>query len=210
MNNTTIILQTSSYQDHIDTHLPFAFDIQHPDLLLINQDREGITIDSVRELQQWSVQRPYQADMKVAILLNAEDMNQVAQHAMLKMIEEPLPFVQYIFVTEYPHSLLATVRSRCRIISHIETNIEESEPTLVKLCNMNVGEKIAWSAQWKSKELAQTQMMSLAQEGLALLEKSPTLAMIHNLQHILSCLEKLDANVQVQLAVEDCVFQMRI
>lgn len=72
-----------------------------------------ITIGQVRGLIEAMVTRPHSGRCKVALLLDAHAMNINAANALLKLLEEPPEDTVLIAVTDQPHRLPATVRSRC-------------------------------------------------------------------------------------------------
>lgn len=86
----------------------------HPDIILFNPEGGNIKIDPIRELRSQSFIAPSQSPFKVFIINRADLMNDNAQNALLKVLEEPTSSV-FILLTENASSLLQTVRSRCRI-----------------------------------------------------------------------------------------------
>jgi DNA polymerase-3 subunit delta' len=90
----------------------------HPDLHLVTreEDRRDIRIEQVRELTRWLALQPLAAPRKVAIIDGAHQLNDHAQNALLKTLEEP-PATAVLLLTATSRSLLLpTVRSRCRLI----------------------------------------------------------------------------------------------
>ncbi len=92
----------------------------HPDVTVVErrQDREGklrreIVVDQIRALGADAAVLPNEAEGKVYILRDAETMNESAQNAFLKLLEEPPSFVTFLLCAENPAQLLPTVRSRC-------------------------------------------------------------------------------------------------
>ena len=63
----------------------------HPDLIYVTHNKpQLISVDEIREQVVGDVQiRPYQSKYKVYIIDEAELMNEQAQNALLKTIEEP-------------------------------------------------------------------------------------------------------------------------
>ncbi len=59
--------------------------------------------------------RPQQAERKVYIIKDAGLMNEAAQNAALKLLEEPPSYACFILCTHSAERLLATIRSRCVI-----------------------------------------------------------------------------------------------
>ena len=54
---------------------------------------------------------------RVAVIADAEWLNQEAQNALLRLLEEPPPRTSLVLVTASPAGLLATVRSRCQKVA---------------------------------------------------------------------------------------------
>ncbi len=61
----------------------------HPDFRKISTDKDVITIDSIREVEEFLSLQPLEGNYKVVILKNAEKMNKSAANAFLKTLEEP-------------------------------------------------------------------------------------------------------------------------
>jgi DNA polymerase III gamma/tau subunit len=58
--------------------------------------------------------KPFQARRKTFVILQADTMNDAAQNALLKALEEPVPEAFFLLTTENEADLLPTIRSRCR------------------------------------------------------------------------------------------------
>ncbi len=85
----------------------------HPDLNIIEpQEGKEIRIAQIRELQNNLSFKPYSAPFKAAIIDKAHLLNQEAQSAFLKILEEPRGNSLFILVSEYPEMLLPTILSR--------------------------------------------------------------------------------------------------
>lgn len=105
----------------------------HPDILTLSRrtddkgaPRREIYVEQIRDLAADAAILPNEADKKVYIILEADCMNAAAQNALLKLLEEPPPFVAFILVAENPGSLLETVRSRC--VTHYLSPAEPEPP----------------------------------------------------------------------------------
>ncbi|MCX8026808.1 MAG: AAA family ATPase [Thermodesulfovibrionales bacterium] len=85
----------------------------HPDLLYIDDSETEIKVDNIRKLEDFVFVRPYEATKKVVIIDEAHRMNQSAQNAFLKTLEEPPDYCYFILVSSAPDLLFETVRSRC-------------------------------------------------------------------------------------------------
>ncbi len=91
---------------------------QHPDLsiLEVKSDSQEIKIEQVREIQKNLNLSPYEANYRIALLLNFQHANVNAQNALLKTLEEAPARVILLMTADAPENLLATITSRCEIL----------------------------------------------------------------------------------------------
>ncbi|MBI2450546.1 MAG: hypothetical protein HYV47_03350 [Candidatus Nealsonbacteria bacterium] len=90
-----------------------ALNKANPDLVLIEPDQEKeIEISKIRELQSKLSLKSYSSPFKAVIINQAHYLNQEAQSAFLKLLEEPKGETIFILITEYPEQLLPTILSR--------------------------------------------------------------------------------------------------
>ncbi len=85
----------------------------HSDVLTYAPEGATFKIDTVREIRDNAYIMPIEAKRKVNILLDCDKMNEPAQNAFLKVLEEPPEFMVFILICQNAQSLLTTVRSRC-------------------------------------------------------------------------------------------------
>ncbi|MFO0597601.1 MAG: DNA polymerase III subunit delta' [Myxococcaceae bacterium] len=78
-----------------------------------NTPSRDIRIEQVRTLQERLAFRALESSYKVALLVTAHAMNQNAQNALLKTLEEPPRGTVLILISSAPDKLLPTIRSRC-------------------------------------------------------------------------------------------------
>jgi DNA polymerase-3 subunit delta' len=90
----------------------------HPDLRVVTraEDRRDLRIEQVRALCRWFAQKPLMANRKVAVIDGAHEMNEHAQNALLKTLEEPPGGAVLILTAASAALLLPTVRSRCQLV----------------------------------------------------------------------------------------------
>lgn len=92
----------------------------HPDIITISgPDGKPISVDQVRQLRSDAHIRPNEAQRKVYLLERADRMNQSAQNAMLKLLEEGPAYAVFLLLAENSGGLLTTIRSRCESLSLI-------------------------------------------------------------------------------------------
>jgi DNA polymerase-3 subunit delta' len=89
---------------------------RHPDVLRVSPSGLQIKIDQIRSLCQSLAMKPYEAQMRVAIVAEAHRMNPSAGNALLKMLEEPPDRTVLILTAPQTADLLPTIVSRCQHI----------------------------------------------------------------------------------------------
>lgn len=89
----------------------------HPDLIWVEKrpDKTQLLVDQIRALRKDAYIRPNEARRKVYILKRAELMNDEAQNAFLKVLEEGPAYAAFLLLAENHLALLPTVRSRCEL-----------------------------------------------------------------------------------------------
>lgn len=109
----------------------------HPDIFEtdgIKGKSKNFTVDAIREIRDDAFVIPNESDKKIYILKNGSNMNEQAQNAILKILEEPPSYVYFIIVTESKSTMLETVLSRVQVYSLLsdEGVITEKEAVAVK------------------------------------------------------------------------------
>jgi DNA polymerase-3 subunit delta' len=98
---------------------------QHPDLMIIEPVEGEIKISQIRDLIFWLSLKPYSAQFKGAIINSARSMNQDAQTALLKTLEEPKGKTVLILISENSDHLLPAILSRVQTIKFYPVMKEE-------------------------------------------------------------------------------------
>lgn len=120
----------------------------HPDLLVVHrlpkktsasassgdpEDlRQFIVVDQIRELTRVAGMAPRRGARRVFIIDPADQMNNEAQNALLKTLEEPPGNAVLILVASRPHLLLPTVRSRCFVVGFAALRVGDLAAALVE------------------------------------------------------------------------------
>ncbi len=86
----------------------------HPDVLIVPPDPPQLMIKlgQIRTVIHRAQYLPTEAPAKVFIITASSFMKEAA-NSLLKLLEEPPPYVRLILLTENPGELLPTIRSRC-------------------------------------------------------------------------------------------------
>jgi DNA polymerase-3 subunit delta' len=94
----------------------------HPGLLVLKRaisPKTGklmtvLSVDEIRRLADFFGMTSGAGGWRVAIVDTADDMNDNAANALLKMLEEPPPNAMLLLLSNLPGRLLPTIRSRCQ------------------------------------------------------------------------------------------------
>lgn len=90
----------------------------HPDIKILAPLKRSRIIDvsMIETAIEMASLKPFEADRRVFILLDAERMNATAQNRFLKTLEEPPGQSLFILTSEHARYLLPTIRSRCQTL----------------------------------------------------------------------------------------------
>lgn len=113
---------------HVDPEHPASrrvASLAHGDLAVLrrewNQDSKRhyteIRVDDARHMMSRFQQAASEGGWRIAIIDCADDLNRNAANALLKLIEEPPPRSLFLFVAHRPAQILATIRSRSRMLT---------------------------------------------------------------------------------------------
>ncbi len=88
----------------------------HPDLYVLEPLGEMIRIDEIRAMRRDLHMRPFEADRRVYLILEADRLNADAADALLKDLEEPPAYATMVLVADEIGPLPETIRSRCQLV----------------------------------------------------------------------------------------------
>ena len=90
----------------------------HPDFFIAGLPEENweVPIEVIRELCRSLSLKPARGSRKIAILNDADDLNDAAANCYLKTLEEPPPGSVLILIGTSPERQLTTIVSRCQLI----------------------------------------------------------------------------------------------
>jgi DNA polymerase III delta' subunit len=100
----------------------------HPDFCRITpaEDKTGILLDDVRELNSFLSSKAQFSANKLVLIYPAENMNRQAANALLKNLEEPGGNTYLFLLANHQDLLLPTIVSRCQIL-----HFNDASPQLV-------------------------------------------------------------------------------
>ena len=101
-------------------------DGNHPDVITVMPGKPlspevktgmaSIPVDEIRYVNSLVGQHTFEGGRRIVLIERAEKMNQPAQNALLKTLEEPPAGTVFLLTTESPELLLPTIVSRCRAL----------------------------------------------------------------------------------------------
>jgi DNA polymerase-3 subunit delta' len=89
----------------------------HPDVTLVRTELLSIGVDEVRELVRRAAMSPTLGHRQVIVIEDADRITERGADALLKSIEEPARRTVWILCAPTPDDVVATVRSRCRLLT---------------------------------------------------------------------------------------------
>ena len=84
-----------------------------PDVIEID-GASNTSVNDVREIKDEVLYAPQSSRKKIYIIDEVHMLSNSAFNALLKTIEEPPPYIVFIFATTEVHKVPATIRSRCK------------------------------------------------------------------------------------------------
>ncbi len=115
-----------------------AINSSNPDISVITAEdgKKNISIAQIRTMRSEAFIKPHSAMRRVFIIKEAHLMNEAAQNALLKVLEEPPKNVVFILVASSRTLLLETVISRCTLLSSEKTETDCGDQTAKKFLEL--------------------------------------------------------------------------
>lgn len=94
----------------------------HPDLMIVESERNNISIDSIREMIKYVQKRPLEGKYKLVIIKGGQFLRAESSNALLKTLEESFDYVIICILVDSRYKLLSTIRSRCIFVSEVNSS----------------------------------------------------------------------------------------
>ena len=92
----------------------------HPDVITVDDpDHKAMTVDPIRAARSDMFIRPNEGRRKIYVIPRGQDMNESAQNALLKILEEPPDYGAFLILSTNAERLLPTIRSRSALVDRI-------------------------------------------------------------------------------------------
>lgn len=174
----------------------------------ILEPNPSITIKQVRGIEKFLKNKPYQADLNLCLIKQAEKLTIPAQNALLKTLEEPPKNSSLILLTKNQNQLLETITSRCQIISlsnQVKLNPEDTKAQkdiYTKITKASLSEKISLVTKLATNKL---EALSFCKNQLLFLK--PNIKTHHQLiKKLTLSVKHLNANLNPKLVLESLFF----
>jgi len=95
------------------------------------------SVNDVRQIKDEVLFPPHAGRYKVYIIDEVHMLSSSAFNALLKTIEEPPPYIVFIFATTELHKVPATIKSRCQQFNFRLISVETIQEILKKICADN-------------------------------------------------------------------------
>ena len=95
------------------------------DINIIEPEDGLIKISKIRQLGEEIILKPTVSEKKVFIIRDGELMNEAAQNALLKVLEEPPEYAVIIITTSSKEKLIRTIKSRCTSFKFLPLSNDE-------------------------------------------------------------------------------------
>lgn len=96
-----------------------------PDYFYLEPEDALIKVDAVRKFTDNIMLKPIVSNKRVFIIRDAELMNESAQNALLKVIEEPPSYATIILVVSNKEKIINTIKSRCVMVNFSKLSDDE-------------------------------------------------------------------------------------
>ena len=180
----------------------------------INPEKDEITIGQIRRLKKQLSLSAWDAPCKIGIIRNAELMNQEAQSAFLKLLEEPRGNVFLFLTVLHPALLLDTICSRAQELRMYQFGkANENTNLLAKLQRFSIGERFYFAERESYDQKAVYKTLVSLQEEMRLqllgelrLGVVSSLRALRNMQKVLIALRQ--TNVNARFAMERVLLEL--
>lgn len=163
----------------------------HPDFHILDAGSEEIKMEQVLDFIPKLSFKPFLGGKKVAIINNAENLNQQSSNALLKTLEEPSSSIIIILIAGSGR-LLPTIVSRCQVLNFSNFSPEQlkefSESSKISVSDEVIG--LSFGSIARLKQLAEDKDFLQSQKEL--LEKYQAIAKMPIAEKLLAITEYSD------------------
>jgi DNA polymerase-3 subunit delta' len=169
----------------------------HPGLRVVERGRDpktgrlrsAISVDQIRDLIGFFTMTSAEGGWRVAIIDGADEMNRNAANAVLKLLEEPPAKSVIMLVSQGAGRMLATIRSRCRLLALRPLGLEDTQRVVARVLEDDAPDdasalaRLADGSPGRAIALADAGGLDIYRQLIAMTEKLPAVPYqeVHNL-----------------------------
>ena len=168
----------------------------HPDISVLEGagGARSFHIDTVRQMRADAAVRPNEAESRVFLLLDVQNMSVQAQNALLKIVEEPPRGVHFIMICKNREQMLETIRSRASILTmeapgtdvcfeYLAKRLPEQDEDNIRAAAIKTGGNIG-KAILMLEQQQEDSDLALAREGLYSLLRGDELSALEGMRSL--------------------------
>ena len=193
----------------------------NPDIHLLNpEDKNSIGIEETKELQNQMIFKPFQEDIQLGVILDAEKLTTEAQNSLLKSLEDSSKYSVYILHVNNEKNLLPTVRSRAKIVYADTKRADTAEGNEIEkdILDKNILEKFQIAESYAETKQSSQELINGVEEilkySLEIEIKNGNIdssnKVLEDLQIIDDARKKISANCNRKLTLESMFIQLEV
>lgn len=180
--------------------------------LILEPQTSNLKIDQVRQLKTQLSFQPHPDMARIAILCPADKLTTPAQHALLKVLEEPPHQTLLCLGVTSPENLLETIQSRCLVLPSRHIVPQPQKIALLSdVLKLSHGQILSWVDQHiNNSESAQVLFESWMYQLHHILQTQPDQSQVlDQLQTLSQKLALFKTNANPKLLTEDVLFLLK-
>jgi DNA polymerase-3 subunit delta' len=146
------------------SHCRSALSGAHPDVTLVQTEQLSIGVDEVRDLVRRAAMSPTLDRYQVIVVEDADRVTERGADALLKSIEEPARRTVWILCAPTPDDVVATIRSRCRLLN-LQTPTDGSVARLLETRDGVAPELAAFAARVAQGHIGRARALAQDEEA---------------------------------------------
>jgi DNA polymerase III subunit delta' len=146
------------------SHCRSALSGAHPDVTLVHTEQLSIGVDEVRDLVRRAAMSPTLGRYQVIVVEDADRVTERGADALLKSIEEPARRTVWILCAPTPDDVVATIRSRCRLLN-LQTPTDRSVARLLETRDGVAPELAAFAARVAQGHIGRARALAQDEEA---------------------------------------------
>ncbi len=184
-----------------------GFSRTHPDVMWLEGEKLGV--EQAKNIRTHLSLKPFQADRRAVVIIDAENLTSDAQNALLKTLEEPNGEAVIILGVASEENLLPTIRSRSQTVYLAQDTKpvdNKHQKKIEELLSVDYEKRFIFIEKLDDKEEFLHNLILFFQQRLR--EKTPTSQEVAFLKDLLQAQEWASQNVTVRAILEYLMLRM--